>query len=238
MKNATVFLIVSALLMLSIWYFFFKKEDTKQQKDEALPPAPPAPAPPAPPAQQSQTASFVDSGEGLLAVNQRMKTIYNSSDYLDIYSDQLEKLYEGMSYKQGFKNAMKAIFGSLQKVPVIPSFISTSQSKLFKDVADVKGFEEQTRQNGFDSAVNLWRQNTDINGISFWPEDLKERIEAGDFGQTTKADKDRSERYDAYTSDFKRFAVNAQKVSSDLTNAVKNRAISDLMAAGWKFSGY
>ena len=237
MKNATIFIVVSALFALSIWYFFFNKKD-KLKDEEVLPPAPPAPAPPAPTAQQSQAASFVDSGEGLTAVNQRMKVIYNSADYADIYSDQLEKLYEGMSYKQGFKNAMKAIFGSLQKVPVIPSFISTSQSKLFKDVADVKDFEVQTKSNGFDSAASLWRQNTDIGGVSFWPEDLKDRIEAGDFGQTTKADKDRSERYNAFTSDFKRFAINAQKVSSDLTSAVKNRAIADLMAAGWKFSGY
>ena len=237
MKNIVLIIGISVILAIAA-YFFLKKKPDEASKADDLPDLQPAPPPPAPAQTQSQTSAFVDSGEGLAAVNQRMKVIYNSADYIDIYSDQLEKLYEGMSYKPGFKNAMKSIFGSLQKVPVIPSFISTSQSKLFKDVGDVKGFEEQTRQNGFDSAVNLWRQNTDIGGVSFWPSDLKDRIEAGDFGQTTKADKDRSQRYDAYTSDFKRFAVNAQKVSTDLTNAVKNKAIADLMAAGWKFSGY
>ena len=238
-KYAIAIVSIAALSIL-IWIIIKVKKvspDSQLEKPDSTP-LPPAPLPPAPAPDQSQTSNFIDQGEGLRAVNERMKAIYNSADFQEIFNVYTEKLFDGTKYRSGLKNAMKSSFGSIQKIPIIPTFISTNQKKLFEDINDVNGFENITKQSGFNKALATWRQNMELNGVDFWPPDIAELIEQNQFGNVTKADKDKSERYDAFTADFKAFAKNAASISEKLTTDIRNRAISDLIAAGWKFTGY
>lgn len=242
-------ILILGLIIGGILYYLnkSKKVDTStdagslepgRQEPKPAPPVEPLPVQTQGAANSNDTPTlFIDSGEGLKQVNARMKTLYLSSDYDGIKAAQIYKLFETCKYPNGMKQGMVANFGSLNKIPVIPDFFDPGFSTAWEGVQSIEGFEKLKNAAGFNTALNTWQGALSIQDFNYFPSNLSALIESGQFGATTKADKDRSERYDAFTTDAKTFAKNMVKLCKDMTTALRAQAINDLVGAGYKFYG-
>lgn len=237
MKALNISLIVAAVLIIAFltYFAFFKKEAKGIEKVEEKP----APQALPPPVQQADNNKplFVDSGEGLVAVNSRMKTLYNSADFQAIKNAEINKLFVGLSYANGMKAGLTNNFGSLSKIPVIPTFIDSSFANDFQGIESVVDFEQITKVSGINAAFTTWRSALNIQGYDFYPANLQLLVDSAQFGMPTPADKNKSERYNAFTVDFKKLAANMIKLCNDLSESLRRKAIFDLVDAGWKFVG-
>lgn len=240
MKSKALYIILAiSAIAAAVYYFVFMKKETKETQQ----PPKPAEKPPVS-AANPVTASKLystDAGEGKEAIIARMKEIFNSSgkEAIRQNSGLFEKLYTGLTYPNGMKQAVTASQGQPYNVEIVPDTVSINQKARIEAVKATEGFEKITSKNGFDFAQTSWQSVTtwpEFN-INLWPAQLPNLIETGAFGQTTRADANRSQQYDNYTADLKRLVDNMQRIRETFESELRSKAINDLRASGWKFVG-
>ena len=251
MKSKDILLVAAVLFaVLAIVYAMQNKVKMSSADDKApldAPPSPPyRPATGGPPG-QSPTDSPVlydtETGEGGAAVQQRMKSIWaNASARNEVTANSglLNRVYAGLTYPTGIKNAMAAIFGSSSALPLAPVTIEPSYSRRAKEWQNVPDFETLTNTSGIETAFSAWKTALDLKevGLNFWPPNLPSLIEAKEFGNINRGDKNRSEKYREFTNDMRVLGDNIAYANTQIDEIVKDRAIADLRAAGWKFIGF
>lgn len=246
MKTRTLYIILALSALLAVGIYLYNRR--KKEQDSAIPgpQGPPQDAGPAPgtPGQTQQLFS-TDSGQGEQAIRSRIEEITRRPGIRQDIAQEyglLQQLYQGLNYPNGMKTAISSIFGSAGSVPIIPPQVEPGYSQRLEDLEAVPGFEQLTRTQGGNpsAAFTNWKNalNFSDEGVNFWPPDLETLIRAGSFGQIGSSDRNLSERYDAFTSDFKVFAANLARANRELGEILRAQAIEDLCAAGWRFIGY
>ena len=245
MKKET--LLYSALAFFVLLILFrgrIKSIFKPTQVTAVLPPAPPAPAAAQggtqPPAGQLFNAA---EGLGLQAVNARMKQVFESPSRRAAALNQSgasNVLYRGMRYTDDMKAAMTTIFGAANSVPIAPRELEPGYNDRLESWQSLPGFERTTAANGIQKAFELWRPafKFEALGVDFWPAQLPALIEAGAFPASGNSDRNRSERYDAFTRDAVVLGKNIIVAGKLLADSLKEQAIQDLRASGWRFIGY
>lgn len=244
MKQRAVIFAVLALAALVAAFLVFRKKGDEAAKE--LPAAPPVPAPPVAVTPQNANTRILDpeTGEGRAAILSRARSLYNSAEAPIIRANAgiESKLLAGVQYRNGMLAVLKDAVpdGNPYAVPIIPTWVSPSFKQRMDAIASTDGFENLTRSNGVDFAKIAWRGTLSLPefGYSLWPSSLPQLIEAGSFGTPGQADRDRSERYDAFTTDVRRMAENMKKLSDDVGREFELRALQDLRGSGWKFIGF
>lgn len=239
-----------AAVVVALYLLWRKGVFSKAASTEPIEPAqgPPLPAPTGPMQAQGQSAPVSYdpfSGVGGQQVNARMRALWNNATERNTIiagSGLTDRLYQGLQYPNGVKNAMAAIFGSSSNVPLAPETLEPGYTRRVKEWKDVPGFESLTSSQGGDptTAFSTWKNALLLQdqGLNFWPPNIAALIEAKEFGEPSRGDKNRSERYDAFTKDMKALGQNIAFINTKLNEIVRDRAISDLRAAGWAFIGY
>lgn len=254
MKDGKTILLIIAISGLAfLLYMYWKAGNTAPASleiDPALPPPlPPQGNTPAAPvvnvADQNPVLYDTDSGQGGAAVLARMKSIWNNAQSRETVisrSGLINRIYQGLSFPDGIKNAMAGIFGSSSNIPLAPDTLETGYSRKVKEWKTVPGFETLTSSNGGDptEAFSTWKNALYLQqeGLNFWPPNIEALIEAKQFGQIANGDRNRSERYDAFTKDMKVLGENIAYANGKLDEIVRDQAINDLRGAGWQFIGY
>lgn len=235
---------VLALLFRGKLQSVLKKAGLAAQGASPLPPAavPPQGQPAGQPGAQQQLYD-ADSGIGAQAIQNRMRQIFNSAARRQSTiqaSGAPGSLYTAMKYPEDMRAAMATVFGSAAAVPIVPPSFEPAYIDRLDTWQSLPGFERTTRGSGIEKAFQIWRPALEFSdlGVNFWPSQLPTLIEAGAFKSSGPADRDRSERYDAFTEDMKILGQNIIRASRDYEEFLKAEAIQDLRATGWAFVGY
>lgn len=183
----------------------------------------------------------MEAGPGAEAIRGRMKELFQYRDskmkILQSY-DILGQVFQGITYRSGVASVISALFGNVYNLPVYPTSLQPDTVEKLKAVRDVESFEKITSTAGIDTAFSIWRSALNLpTGETLWLEQVMEILQTGGFGPHGKADKNWSERYDAYTKDMQTLAANLVKSSDKLNDALRQQAISDLRGKGWRFTG-
>lgn len=239
MKGKLLYILLAISAIAAAVYFFVFHE--KEKKESEQPPKPAEKPPINAVAPTVPKLYSTDAGEGKSAIIARMKEIFNSAekDTIRQNSGLFEKLYVGLTYPNGVKQAVTASQGHPYNIEIVPDTISINQKARIEAVKATEGFEKITSRNGVDFAKTAWEgvASWPEFNIMLWPAQLPNLIETGAFGEPTRADANRSERYDAYTTDLKRLVDNMQLIRQSMETALRAKAIEDLRASGWKFIG-
>lgn len=235
---------IFGVLLAGATGFYFWQKDKKPDSPEQIPNTPDPPPVEAPAAGGSgETKTYsTDAGEGLEAIRARMRE-------LDLYGGSkqavigrygvLENLLSGVQYRSGVNSVLNLLFGNVLNVPLYPASNSAYTSQL-QAIKDTQGFESLTSNAGGNTATALqvWQTALQLpNGQTFWYPGIEQLIDAGQFGKRGPADKNKSERYDAYTRDMQKVAENLLIASRKYEDALRQQAITDLQSSGWKFTG-
>ena len=230
-----------ALVGLVLWFVYRPKAAAAAQG--TLPPPEPLPTPPPPPATNvaggpdAATPLLIDQEPARTAVAARARQILAdaaSRSQLQANLDWSNRLFTGTKYPAGLRLALQSTVGGEFNLPVL----NEAQATQARNLKDAQGFERLRSTVGFDQAQSQWAQALNFGSFSLWPSNIAVLIDQNAFGQAGRADRDKSERYDAFTDDVKRFAANWASLNADLQDAASQRAARDLVAAGWKIVGY
>ena len=249
MKERDILLISLLLGAVVLIAFLLRKSSVATVKESTIldlggaAGPPPADTSPQPDPSQPIVLYDTETGEGGAAVQQRIKTIWqNAAARNDLVNSSglLNRVYQGLQYPAGIKNAMAGVFGSSSAIPIIPDSLDTSYSQRLQEWKDVTDFEAITSTSGIDQAFSTWKNafNLVSQGLDFWPPTISVLIEAKEFGDINRGDRNRSERYQAFTNDMRKVGENLALANSKMGEIVRDRAIADLRAAGWNFIGY
>lgn len=241
MKAKYIFAVL-ALLALAAWFVLRPgaKADADTQtlpNPEPLPPPPPPPASQATASPDAATPLLIDQEPARTAVNARAQQVLRDAairPQLMANLDWSNRLFQGTQYPAGLRLALQSTVGGEYNLPVL----NDAQQGQAANLKDQQGFERLRASVGFDQAQSQWAQALDFGSFSLWPPNIAVLIDQGAFGQAGRADRDKSERYDAFTTDVKRMATNWASLNADLLTAARERAARDLVAAGWKIVGY
>ena len=244
-------LFVAAFLFAVLAIVYLVQNKAKMTSADDNTPIDPAPSPPyrstdGPPGQAPTERPVLydtETGEGGAAVQQRMKSLWNNAttrNEITGNSGLLNRVYAGLTYPDGTKNAMAGIFGSSSAIPLAPVTIEPAYSRRVKEWQNVPDFETLTATSGIETAFSAWKNALDLKevGLNFWPPNLPALIEAREFGAINRGDKNRSEKYREFTNDMRVLGDNIAYANTQIDEIVKDRAIADLRAAGWKFIGF
>lgn len=214
----------------------------KKGRDTGATPAD-APAPPPPPSQPDAPgkAYYPDDFEVKQAIASRINQYMNDrkkaqqiGQVAGIYTN----LFNGVKYPSGLQKVIAAQLGSPFNLPIIPSETDPVYNQKWAYIEQLNGFESLTAGGGgFENALKSWKNALRFSeyGFELWPDPAD--IEAGVFGPTKKGDRNRSERYDAFTKDTKALAANVTQASKRLYEAMETQALNDLSSAGWNIAG-
>lgn len=244
-------LIVAAIFIAVLAFVYAMQNKVKMGANDddktplGSPPAPPQRPAASPPGQSTDTAILYDTetGEGGAAVMQRMKSIWaNASARNEVIASSglINRVYAGLTYPNGIKNAIAGIFGSSSNLPLAPVTIEPAYSRRVTEWQNVPDFETLTATSGIETAFSAWKTALDLKevGLNFWPPNLPALIEAQEFGPINRGDKNRSEKYREFTNDMRVLGDNIAFSNKQIDEIVKDRAIEDLRTAGWKFIGF
>lgn len=236
MNAKNIFIV--ALIGLAAYFLFIKKGNSGTQKDKS---ADPGQAPKPEPAQASGPVSQkfydVDGGEGLLAINARVRALENSSAQTPILRSVEGQIYAGLSYPHAMRKAMQASFGDAYAVPLYSTDIEPAFVDFVDSVLTLPDFNDTEKSIGLEKTLQSWYNSLQYGGNSYYPAGLKELVDSEQFGKPGKSDKNKSERYGQWASDTKKLFKNMQSAVKSYTSEIRNKAISDLRNSGWKFYG-
>lgn len=245
MNRLIAFLI--AATGIGVGAYFYLSEKSKDNAPEAGGPPnavkPPGTTGNAPEATNTEEAKYysLEAGEGAEAIRNRMNELFRYRDsrnkILERYGV-LDPIFQGITYISGTNAVINTLFGNVFNLPIYPKSIFPDYYAQLQAIQATEGFEKITSTAGIDSAFSTWRNALNFpTGETLWLENVMEILKTGAFGPHGKADKNWSERYDAYTGDMQKLAKNMAKASTSLEDALRQQAISDLRGAGWKFTG-
>jgi len=150
-------------------------------------------------------------------------------------------LFKGLKSATGIKTLLvPQQVGSIAELPILPDSIpeGAAQSSIFASVADAENFEPLHKKIGFDQAKQQWAGLADFGPFSLFTPLTEGLVLGGQFGSSGSADKNKSEQWGFWSADVSTFADNAQKLQSKLNKTIREQAINDLIATGWKIVGY
>ncbi len=240
-KNLKAFLITIAIISFVgiIVYFLLKP---KKQKTESNPILGGSINEPLPAAQVNTNVTepvATESGLGASLIRNRMIEIYNNNGALEnVINTKSVPIPDlsGTKYPAGIARTLND--SGFQSVPVVPNFMSPSYQAEIKNFLNQPDFESVARSN-FDAALSTYQNAMNFSSVRFYPFPAFENVVKQDgFGKPGKADKNRSERYDAGIKDFKVVFSNTLDANKKLEEAIKAQAIQDLRDSGYKFIGF
>lgn len=229
-------LLIGGGVAAAIAFLFFRSKSEQAPRAQEEQPKQDAP-PVAPPTVQEPKVLDTEIGEGAELVRKRMIQLNNSIDGERIKQSSRTDPYQGLSFQPGIKQIITELYGSPINYPAIPQKIEPSFYNWLGNVATAPNFEELTSTMGIDKAKEIIKKLMTYGSLTFWPSNMDELVNANYFGTATKADKNKSERYNAAAEDLKNFATNLQEVTRQYGQNLENRAILDLESAGYKFIG-
>lgn len=240
MKNAAI-IISTILAVLGVGYVVSQRKSDQEKglesgKPENTLPLPPPPPPP--PTGQNDFGKPLDpfSGDGLKAIESRMTSINQSGQKQSLIDSLDFDWYAGIptETKTDFQQIISSILGD--KYPLKMVNLSNTYLKY------LKGIKAQTKiddLNQLENDLSKWQAIVNYRDYEFLPSDFRSRfIDKGIYEVSGSADKNRSERYAAYLSDLITFAGNMVRLNEKYEQALRNKAISDLLASGYKFIGF
>lgn len=202
-----------------------------------------APDPAGIPAQSEETPTLsTEAGEGAELIKSRMKELFtytgSRQGVIEKYGV-LDTMFSGVEHKSGSNTVMNLLFGNVFKVPLYPKSLYPSYTAQLQTIGQTQGFEEITASSGdINTAFSIWKNALQLpDGQTFWYDGIEQLLLSGSFGKPGPADKNLSERYDAYTRDMQKIAGNLEGASRKLDDALRQQAIADLRGAGYKFTG-
>lgn len=224
-------------------YFLWKsKSDPLAPEIQGQPGNAPLPEGPKAENPAEQKTYSAEAGEGLAAIQARMRELgLYASSRQNIISQYgvLDNLLSGVTYRSGTNSVLNLLFGNVLNTPLYPASNGAWTAQL-NSIKDTQGFEELTANAGGNpaTAFQVWQTVLQLpDGRSFWYPGIEQLIDAGQFGKRGPADKNKSERYDAYTRDMQKVAENLLIASRKYEDALRQQAIQDLIGSGWKFTG-
>lgn len=234
MKPRTIYWALAALALAVAAYFIFRKKPTDPAQSTPAPGL--APALPPPTATSSEQAAVVTEAEAAPAINNRVAAIEADAGTMANIRARVgfpARILQGVVYPQPWTDH----FGNLLTLPTPAEDANFAESLAL--VGRTKGFEELKNESGFDQAKVRWTTITALPyGVTLRPAALDDLVRQGAFGAVGRRDSDRSERYNAWTTDAKQIAANYGAILPEIQQAVKMQAITDLTAAGWRIRGY
>lgn len=128
------------------------------------------------------------------------------------------------------------------EIPVIPAFISSTYEGEINKFLQTRNFEELARSAGFEEAKQIYRESMTFPAanLSLFNA-LFDVVNSDGFGRVQAAGDHARRRYwdiEKATNIFKGLFTQAKKGSKELSEALKEQAIEDLRAAGYKIIGY
>lgn len=229
-------IIIVAILAILAYFAFFKKKSESAQSGN--PPNDPLPeAEPVSTENVKPEPVSIDSGDGAAMIANRIRVLQKSNTAQELARSVSGDLYKGTVYPQGMKAAFLGLFGDSYAIPLFPSQIDPSFQSFVEGIQSVEDFNKMESSVGLEKALQNYKSALQYGEVSYFPPNLKELVDAENFGKPSKADKNKSERYGAWAIDTKTVFSNLARISKNYSNAMQNKAISDLRAAGWKFYG-
>lgn len=235
--------VISALGILAVGVaaYFISKD---RKPDSTIPGVSSGEAPEVLPASPADNAPLsTEAGPGADLIKSRMKELFSFSgsrqSVLENYGI-LDGLFSGVEYRSGVNTVLNLLFGNVFNVPIYPKSFYPAYAAQLETIVNTQGFEEITKNSGgnTDTAFSIWRNVLQLpDGQTLWFSNVDELIRAGIFGTPGPADKNLSERYDAYTRDMQTLSKNLLVSSRKIEDALRQQAISDLKASGYKFTG-
>jgi hypothetical protein len=242
MKKQTLYILLAAAIIAGAIIFF-----TKRRRDaftEKAPPAPPQTGGNTPEGGSAVKAVNEDDPEAAQAIRTRMATIANNDQKRRQAMQQVGAeniLFKGLRSPTGVKTILvPQQVASIAELPILPTGIpeGSAQGSVFSSVADAENFEPLHKKIGFDAAKQQWAGLADFGPFTLYTPLTEGLVLGGQFGSSGSADKNKSEQWGYWSADVKTFADNAQKLQEKLSKSIREQAINDLIATGWKIVGY
>lgn len=187
-----------------------------------------------------------ETGVGLETINRRMQDLYKDRNRLyrimevnGISNDPTQ----GQTKQSAWRNLLTRTFGGdpFAWVPAprtmnarvrLPLQVAASIDPTFD-----KRSQSTTKERALDD-LKIYADFTGVGGPLLFNESVKQDIEAGIYGDSGSADRDKSERYDKFEADLKILASNYLNMQENTEAALRVAAVEDLRSKGWKFFGY
>lgn len=183
----------------------------------------------------------IDSESGI--VTARAKQLYANKQKRDEVSAKFSVNYPNPGTTQ-YPAAVRSVLNQsgVDQIPLIPSFISDTYQKKISDFTGAESFESIARTQGYDKAKSVYTELLtfpQFNARLF--EAIAKNVFDGNFGTVSARGDHMRLRYwdfDTAMNIFKQLFKQASQGSKELGDALKEQAIEDLRAAGYKIVGY
>lgn len=200
----------------------------KEKEETELPPIA------EPPKVENQKPLDPLSGEGLKAINTRMKSLHNSSYKGELLSNMDSNWYGGLDWKTDFQQFVQGEFGDAYPIDLVKL-----DSNYLKFLESIYSQTDLVTDGNYDKDLARWGSISKYKDIDLFPSSLRPKyIENGLFKSSGDGDRNRSERYSSFAADLMTFANNLTAINKSYEQNLRNQAISDLIASGYKFIGY
>lgn len=237
-KNNYIFIIVIVIALALLVAIYLLKDKVKAQisKNTSQPLPPPDSAPD--PAQT--TLLETESGQGKSLIDNRMRQIFQNElatrDVIIKYNVPLPNR-NGLNYPAGVAQVLND--AGEKEVPVVPAWAAPSYEAEIDNFIAQTDFEMITFNQGFESAEKTYQNAMAFDSVQFYPwTPLKKAVVGNAFGRVKASDKDRSNDFNTATKDFKVLMNKVKDSNKKLGDAIKQQAIADLRAVGYKFKGF
>lgn len=231
-------------VLFILYYVFVYKKDAKTATGETDENPNPAPVDADLPGASALTPLFVDSGAGYIAVQTRIEQLRKGGEYKrQLNNIDSSSLYSGVQKPAAFQGT----FGGMSNIgwPLTDGGVSA-----IRDGINLSDSGNQKQQMQTVQRLNL---SFDENNLPmFLSNDFKGGGEKnffkdyvcnfyGDCPNNYDLHKNSSAWTSAgklYIADVRKLASNVDAINTQVSNLVREKAISDLVTSGWKFVGY
>jgi hypothetical protein len=245
MKNKNLkalFITVAIVVFIAIVIYLYKKSKgakTEENTNPVLGGTIDEPIEDAP--KNTDVSQVLDTTNGLGAtiIDRRARDLYQNKTSLESIIQRKGVPVpdaSGTKFPAGIARVLND--SGFQSFPVVPNFISPAYKAEINNFLGQPDFENLARAN-FDSAKSTYQIAMNFNSIRWYPfPALDKAVQESSFGNAGKADKNKSERYDAAIKDMKTVFQRVLDANKKLEEALKAQAIEDLRASGYKFIGH
>lgn len=238
LKGLLITIAIVAFIAIMI-YLYKKNKKTVAGKDPLLGGTIDEPIEEAPKNTSVTQALDTTSGLGATMIDRRARDLYQNKTSLESIIQQKGVPVpdsSGTKFPTGVARVLND--SGFQSFPVVPNFISPGYKAEISNFLSQPDFENLARAN-FDSAKSTYQNAMNFNAVRWYPfPALDKAVQESSFGQASKSDKNKSERYDAAIRDMKTVFQRVLDANKKLEEALKAQAVEDLRASGYKFIGY
>lgn len=226
---------VVVILAIVVYFAFIRKSkagETSEAKKDVLPDNP------LPEIEPAKEATPINTDSPI--VRERMKQIFRNRQERENVIQEYSVPVALVASTQNPSGVQEVLtISGLAEIPIIPPFISQEYQKQINDLQKLRTFEELTFQSGFDDAKSIYDKALFFKNLQTGLFPFIQKVADGDgFGKKKKGDNDRSNNISAGIEDFRKLFKQTLEANKQLENALKDEAIKQLRAAGYKFVGY